>query len=114
MRRQLVREVRQAHQLSERRACGLFGITRKVAAILKLGCGCDCESWPAVELATAIRRLTVLLQREGWMVNAKPVHRLYRAEGLQMRTKKRRNARPSCAFSCPGPPARTNAGAWIL
>jgi len=34
-------------------------------------------------------RLTVLLRREGWAVNAKRVCRLYREEGLQIRTKKR-------------------------
>ncbi len=36
------------------------------------------------------RRLTVLLRREGWEVNAKRVYRLYREEGLQVRTPKRR------------------------
>jgi putative transposase len=35
------------------------------------------------------RRLTVLLRREGWAVNAKRVYRLYREEGLQVRTAKR-------------------------
>ena len=35
------------------------------------------------------RRLTVLLRREGWTVNAKRIYRLYREEGLQVRTKKR-------------------------
>ena len=35
------------------------------------------------------RRLTVLLRREGWRVNAKRVYRLYRDEGLQVRTAKR-------------------------
>jgi putative transposase len=33
--------------------------------------------------------LTVLLRREGWTVNAKRVYRLYREEGLQVRTAKR-------------------------
>ena len=33
------------------------------------------------------RRITILLQREGWRVNVKRVHRLYRLEGLQMRLK---------------------------
>jgi len=33
------------------------------------------------------RRITVLLRREGWHVNVKRVHRLYRLEGLQMRLK---------------------------
>ena len=32
------------------------------------------------------RRLTVLLRREGWAVNAKRVYRLYRQEGLQVRS----------------------------
>src|SRR4051794_7449866 len=35
------------------------------------------------------RRLTILLRREGWAVNAKRVYRLYRQEGLQVRTTKR-------------------------
>ncbi len=35
------------------------------------------------------RRLTVLLRREGWPVNAKRIYRLYREEGLQVRTAKR-------------------------
>src|SRR6516225_11210108 len=35
------------------------------------------------------RRLTVLLRREGWLVNAKRIYRLYREEGLQVRTMKR-------------------------
>lgn len=36
------------------------------------------------------RRLTVLLRREGWHVNAKRIYRLYREEGLIVRTKQRR------------------------
>jgi putative transposase len=36
------------------------------------------------------RRLTVLLRREGWHVNAKRVYRLYREEALQVQTAKRR------------------------
>jgi putative transposase len=35
-------------------------------------------------------RLHMLLRREGWRVNRKRVYRLYREEGLQVRTKKRR------------------------
>jgi len=40
------------------------------------------------------RRLCVLLRREGWKVNHKRVYRIYREEGLEVRTKKRRK-RPS-------------------
>jgi len=36
------------------------------------------------------RRLTVLLRREGWHVNAKRIYRLYREEELIVRTKQRR------------------------
>lgn len=36
------------------------------------------------------RRLTVLLKREGWEVNAKRIYRLYAEEGLIVRTKKRK------------------------
>jgi len=36
------------------------------------------------------RRIHVLLRREGWLVNAKRVNRLYRLEGLEVRTKVRK------------------------
>ena len=36
------------------------------------------------------RRLTVLLKREGWAVNAKRIYRLYTEEGLTVRTKQRK------------------------
>ncbi len=36
------------------------------------------------------RRLTVLLRREGWLVNAKRIYRLYTEDGLAMRTKVRK------------------------
>jgi transposase InsO family protein len=36
------------------------------------------------------RRLTVLLRREGWKVNAKRIYRLYSEEQLIVRTKQRR------------------------
>jgi putative transposase len=35
------------------------------------------------------RRLTVLLRRDGWRVNAKRIYRLYTEEGLVVRTKLR-------------------------
>jgi putative transposase len=36
------------------------------------------------------RRLTVMLRREGWLVNAKRIYRLYTEDGLAARTKVRR------------------------
>lgn len=35
-------------------------------------------------------RLTILLRREGWAVNHKGIYRIYREEGLMVRTKRRR------------------------
>lgn len=39
------------------------------------------------------QRLTVLLRREGWHVNHKRIHRLYREEGLQLRLKTKKKKR---------------------
>jgi putative transposase len=44
----------------------------------------------ATHVRYGYRRLTVLLRREGWSVNAKRVYRLYREEGLIVRTKQRK------------------------
>lgn len=41
------------------------------------------------------RRITVLLRREGWKVNAKRVYRLYREEGMQLSKKKPKQKRAS-------------------
>jgi putative transposase len=44
----------------------------------------------AVRVRFGYRRLTILLRREGWAVNAKRVYRLYLQENLGVRTKTRR------------------------
>jgi putative transposase len=44
----------------------------------------------AVRVRFGYLRLWALLRREGWQVNKKRVYRLYRMEGLEVRTKKRR------------------------
>jgi transposase InsO family protein len=41
----------------------------------------------SVRVRFGYRRLTVLLKREGWRVNAKRIYRLYGLEGLEVRTK---------------------------
>lgn len=40
-------------------------------------------------------RIHVLLRREGWLINRKRVHRLYRLDGLQVRMRVRRRKRLS-------------------
>jgi putative transposase len=48
------------------------------------------------------RRLTVLLRREGWRVNAKRIYRLYTEEGLTVRTKHRTKAASRARVPQPG------------
>ena len=47
----------------------------------------------AVRVRFGYRRLTVLLKREGWRVNAKRIYRLYCDEGLTVRTNAAKTAR---------------------
>ena len=46
----------------------------------------------AARVRFGYRRLTVLLRRDGWRVNAKRIYRLYTEEGLMVRTKHRTKA----------------------
>jgi putative transposase len=87
--------IRQAHGLSERRACRLVGLGRSSCRYQESPSGN--EELRARLLALAeerrrfgYRRRTVLLRREGWGVNPKRVYRLYRAEGLMVRRRKRK------------------------
>jgi putative transposase len=57
----------------------------------------------AVRVRFGYRRLTVLLRREGWRVNAKRVYRLYCDEGLTVRTKPRKKLASRPRVPLPGP-----------
>jgi putative transposase len=46
----------------------------------------------SVRVRFGYRRLTVLLKREGWPVNAKRIYRLYKEDGLVVRTRRRTKA----------------------
>ena len=81
--------------LSERRGCRIAGLSRSVQQY------CPAPKNDAVvvgrlqELASENRRygylrLHAMLRREGLVANRKRTYRLYPAEGLQVRTKKRR------------------------
>jgi putative transposase len=71
------------------------------------------------------RRLTVLLKREGWEVNAKRIYRLYAEEGLMVRTRKRKEraqrqrvaqgsaVRPNQKWSMDFVAQRLTDGRWI-
>jgi len=85
----------EAHRLSERRACGLIGMSRTG---FRLADGPDPNAWLRMrlrELAEQRRRfgaprLYLLLRREGLVVNHKRVERIYWEEGLSLRLKRRR------------------------
>ena len=108
-----MRGIRQAHQLSEKRACGLIGITRWINRY-------QSRRDPQTELRMRLRelagsrtrygyrRLTVMLRREGWAVNAKRVYRLYREEQLQVRSQASETSRayPRCAAGATRPNQR--------
>src|SRR3954447_2564296 len=117
-RRELVESIRQQYQMSEKRACGLMGITRwsnryrsckdpQMALRLRL------RELGASRVRYGYRRLTILLRREGWKVNAKRVYRLYRQEGLQVRTAKRTRRAAGTGWHCPEQAGRTSDGVWI-
>jgi putative transposase len=53
-------------------------------------------------------RIHVMLRCEGWNINIKRVHRLYRLEGLQVRMRRRRKKRLSLHRGMPAPATGLN------
>jgi putative transposase len=95
MRRELAEWAQQAHDLSQRHAAGLIPVDR---ATLRYEHHRDPQDALRVRLRElagsrvryGYRRLTVMLKREGWNVNAKRIYRLYIEEGLIVRTHTRK------------------------
>ena len=90
--RELVDDVRRAWRVSIRRACRNLCVDtssyhyksrRPSQASLKERIKAIAET----RVRYGYRRIYVLLRREGWLVNAKRVNRLYREMGLQLRNK---------------------------
>ena len=96
--------------MSERRACAVLGFPRS-------SCRYVSKRRPLHELTQELRdhaatrprfgyrRLHVLLRRAGWHVNHKRIYRLYRAEGLAVRRKKRRRLAAGLRVVLPTPSA---------
>lgn len=88
--RQIVVEVRENFSVSERRACRALGLPRSSQRYQpKRRALRDALTQRIEELAAAhprfgYRRIWALLLREGWTVNLKAVHRLWRASGLSL------------------------------
>lgn len=83
--RDAVAHARTCYGLSERRACHLIGIARRVARYQPSRPDDTDLRQRLRELAAARRRLGYLLAREGVKPNHKKLLRLYREEGLKVR-----------------------------
>jgi len=100
--------------LGERRACGLVGISRGGARYKSRkdpqnALRMRLKEMAAIRVTFGFERLTILLRREGWKVNRKRVYRIYREEGLMVRTKIRKKIarrRPLVVALATGPNQR--------
>lgn len=94
-RRELAEWASEVHQLNQRRVSGLIPIQR---ATLRYEHHRDPQAALRVRMREltgsrvryGYRRLTVLLKRERWEVNAKRIYRIYTEEELIVRTQKRK------------------------
>ena len=113
----MVVEVISTHGLSQRRACGLIGITRRT---FRRAPGPDRNlklRERLKQLAEERRRwgcpmLYRIIRREGWRVNHKRIERMYREEGLSLRRRRRRKRRSHLRVVRPRPAAANQA--WAL
>ena len=94
----MVAYLRLAYRVSERRACRVGPFHRSTQryrsradeqAALKI----RLKELAATRVRYGYRRLHVLLRREGWRINHKRVYRLYKLQGLGIRTRKPRRHR---------------------
>ena len=98
-RKAVLPEIRKGWQLSERRACAILTVNRRAVRYRPMRASIDAalrlriKELAAARVRYGQRRIYVLLRREGWHVNIKRVARIYRAEGLSIRTKTPRRRR---------------------
>lgn len=98
--RNLVVQLQHAYRVSERRAARVLRVHRSMLRYRSRRINDDAprrrriEEIAAVRIRYGYRRITVLLRREGWHINAKRVYRLYCEANLHLRSKrpKRRRA----------------------
>jgi putative transposase len=90
-----------SYRITTRRACGLVGNNRSTQYYKSTGTRDATLLRPRMkELAAArprygYRRLHTLLRRKGWKDSIKRVYRLYRLDGLSVRSKPRKKRRAS-------------------
>ena len=97
--REAVARAMAAFGVSERRACRALGVPRSTLRYVGAERGRDEALLLRIkELAKGhprygYRRITALLRREGWSVNRKRVHRIWRREGLRVPQAQRKRRR---------------------
>ena len=102
-RRAAVRELQGRFGVSERRACRVLGQprgTQRYRASPRSDEAALCRRLRELVRRRprfGYRRLTAVLRREGWRVNAKRVHRLCRREGLKVRRRPRKRRAAGCS-----------------
>ena len=97
-RKAVLPQVRASWRVSERRACTVLDVSRETLRyrskrIDDPGLRARIKEIATVRVRYGYRRIAVLLRREGWCVNHKRVHRIYREEGLAIRIKRPRRRR---------------------
>ncbi len=60
------------------------------------------------------RRVGIMLERKGMIMNEKKLYRIYREEGLSVRRRRGRNGHGAAEHRCPCPCGRTSGGPWTF
>lgn len=110
--RQAVGYLRGEFEMSERRACRVLGVGRsscryRARRQVAVGLLEDLRAHAVARPRFGYRRIHALLRRGGWRVNHKRVYRLYRAEGLAVRRRRRKRMALGLRTVLP-PPSRRN------
>ena len=108
-----------SYRVSERRACSVIRFSRTShrylsrspeQAVLRK----RIRELAEVRVSYGYKRIHILLQREGWKVNHKRVYRLYKLEGLTMRTKKPKRRHVSSRNRVEVPAATAPNQVWSM
>ena len=102
----------QAYRKPERHVCRLFRLPRSTKRYCsrkdpQTALRRRLNELAAIRVRWGYRRLTILLRRDGWLVNAKRIYRLYREEELTVRTAKRKKLAQRARVATP-PASRPN------
>jgi len=94
-RRELVDFLRDAYRVATRRACQIVALSEPVYRYRSRRSPDTTlrqriKGIAATRMRCGYQRIHVLLRREGWLANHKKLHRIYKEEGLNLRSKRPR------------------------